>query len=98
MTAATRDAASVLETLRSSNRFVVQQVFKPIANEYRISIPASASDDEGRPLLFVKQKTYRRVLGKFRDRYVFEIGPGLKDVDHRLHVAFAVGLDALQDR
>jgi hypothetical protein len=41
---------------------------------------------------------YRRVLGKFRDRYVFEIRPGLKDVDHRLLVAFAVGLDALQDR
>jgi uncharacterized protein YxjI len=207
------DAKAVLSELEAADRLLVQQVFKPIANEYRISVPASGSDDEGRPLLFVKQKKmkikedirfrlspdadehlfmiksksvwefrgrhqvldgdgaelglleknftrsllrshwhvrdaegnelleshesswiiailrrvadilpdwfgllgwlpfnfvlrrngeevgrYRRVLGKFRDRYVFEIGPGLKDVDHRLLVAFAVGLDALQDR
>ena len=39
---------------------------------------------------------YRRVLGKFRDRYVLEIGPGLADVDRRLLVAFTVGLDALR--
>ena len=42
--------------------------------------------------------TYRRVLGKLRDRYVLEMGPGLAAVDRRLLVAFAVGLDALQDR
>ena len=42
--------------------------------------------------------TYKRVLGKFRDRYVLELGPELADVDRRLIVAFAVGLDALQDR
>jgi hypothetical protein len=42
--------------------------------------------------------SYRRVLGKFRDRYVVELGPELTDVDRRLMVAFAVGLDALQDR
>jgi uncharacterized protein YxjI len=41
---------------------------------------------------------YRRVLGKLRDRYVVEVGPELADVDRRLLVAFAVGLDALQDR
>jgi hypothetical protein len=41
---------------------------------------------------------YRRVLGKFRDRYVLELGPGLAGVDRRLLAAFAVGLDALQDR
>jgi uncharacterized protein YxjI len=207
------DPKAVLSELEAADRLLVQQVFKPIANEYRISVPASDSDDEGRPLLFVKQKKmkikedirfrlspdaeehvfmiksksvwefrgrhqvldadgaelglleknftrsllrshwhvrnpegnelleshesswiiaivrriadilpdwfgllgwlpfnfvvrrngeevgrYRRVLGKFRDRYVFEVGPGLKDVDHRLLVAFAVGLDALQDR
>jgi uncharacterized protein YxjI len=47
--------ADVLETIEHANRFVVQQVFKPIANEYRISaVPAGA--EEGRPLLFVKQK------------------------------------------
>jgi uncharacterized protein YxjI len=42
--------------------------------------------------------TYKRVLGKFRDRYVLEIGEGLRDVDRRLVLAFAVALDALQDR
>jgi uncharacterized protein YxjI len=42
--------------------------------------------------------TYRRVLGKLRDRYVVELEPGLQDVDRRLVLALAVGLDALQDR
>ena len=45
----------VLETIEQSSRFVVQQVFKPVANEYRISAVAAGSD-EGRPLLYVKQK------------------------------------------
>jgi len=207
------DPAQVLDTIESSDRFLVQQVFKPIANEYRISVPTPGSTDEGRPLLFVKQKkmsikedirfrprpdegphafmiksktvfefrgrhevvdadghvigslgklfarsllrshwqvldaggnelfqaheaswiiallrrfadlgpdwfgllswlpfnfvlkrdgeqvgTYKRVLGKFRDRYVFEPGPGLHGVDRRLLIAFTVALDALQDR
>jgi len=201
----------VLETVEHANRFVVQQVFKPIANEYRISAVAAGSE-EGRPLLYVKQKkmkikedirfrvspddeahlfmikaktvfefrgrhevldaggaviglleknfgksllrshwhvrdsagnelfeghesswpiallrrlgqigpdwfsllewlpfnfvltrngeelgTYRRVLGKFRDRYVLDLGPAL-DADRRLVLAYAVALDALQDR
>jgi len=42
--------------------------------------------------------TYKRVLGKFRDRYVLELGPELAGVDRRLVIAFAVALDALQDR
>jgi hypothetical protein len=42
--------------------------------------------------------TYRRVLGKLRDRYVLELAPPLQDVDRRLVLAFAVALDALQDR
>jgi uncharacterized protein YxjI len=203
----------VVTTLQSSNRFLVQQVFKPIGNEYRISIPAPGASEEGQPLLFVKQKklkikedirfrtspdderhlfmiksksvfefrgrhevldesdqvigmlekdfakslirshwhvrdaegndlfdgqekslaialirrfagfagewfdilqwlpfnfvllkdgaeagTYRRVLGKLRDRYVLELGPQLQEVDRRLVLAFAVALDALQDR
>ena len=199
--------------LEQSNRFLVQQVFRPIANEYRISIPAPGSTDEGRPIIFVKQKrlkikedirfrtsesddaphafmikartvfefrgrhdvldadgaqigllekvfglsllrshwrvrdpqgvelfeaheaswpialvrrladlgpdwlalltwlpfnfvlkrggervgTYKRVLGKLRDRYVLELEPGF-DADRRLVVAFAVALDAPQDR
>jgi len=206
------DPTGVLAAIESSDRFLVQQVFKPIANEYRISVPSPGSTEEGRALLFVKQKkltikedirfrvsedgphlfmiksktvfefrgrhevldadgqligqlekdfgksllrshwrvrdaagtelfeaheaswviallrrfaglvsdwldvltwlpfnflllrngeqaaTYRRVLGKFRDRYVLELGPGLEGVDRRLVIAFAVALDALQDR
>lgn len=209
----THDAAGILAALESSDRFLVQQVFKPIGNEYRISIPLPGSTEEGSPLLYVKQKKltikedirfrlspdddpylfmiksktvfefrgrhevldadgqvigvlekdfgrsllrshwhvrdasetevfeayeaswlvalvrrfagfvsewlsaltwlpfhfllvrnsaqvgdYRRVLGKLRDRYVLELGPGLEGVDRRLVIAFAVALDALQDR
>lgn len=205
---------STVPELESSNRFLIQQVFRPIANEYRISIPTPGSTEEGRPILYVKQKklkiredirfrtspnddaphvfmikartmfefrgrhdvldaegnqigllekvfglsllrshwrvkdpegnelfeayeaswpiaiirrvadfgpdwlslltwlpfnfvlkrggdeqvgTYRRVLGKLRDRYVLELEPEF-DVDRRLVIAFAVALDALQDR
>ena len=42
--------------------------------------------------------TYKRILGTFRDRYVLELEPELADVDRRLIVAFAIGLDTLQDR
>jgi uncharacterized protein YxjI len=213
MSAAAPDPQTVLPAIETSNRFLVQQVFKPIANEYRISVPTPGSTDEGRPLLFVKQKkmkikedirfrtspddedylfmiksksvfefrgrhevldaggaligmlekdftrsllrshwhvrdaagtelleahetswivavlrrfadvlsdwfsvltwlpfnfvlrrdgrevgTYRRVLGKFRDRYLLELEPELADVDRRLVIAFTVALDALQDR
>ena len=211
--AAAPDPTTVLAELEASERLLIQQLFKPIANEYRISVPPPGSSDEGRPLLFVKQKkmkikedirfrtspdaehhlfmiksksmfefrgrhqvldgqgavigmlekdfaksllrshwhvrdaagnalldgqeaslaiallrrlagllpewlsllawvpfnfeltrdgrevgSYRRVLGKFRDRYVLELKPELGDVDRRLIFAFAVGLDALQDR
>ena len=204
---------NALPELESSDRFLIQQVFRPIANEYRISIPTPGSTDEGRPILYVKQKklkiredirfrtsengdaphafmikartvfefrgrhdvldaegnaigllekafglsllrshwrvkdpqgnelfeaheaswpiaiirrvadfgpdwlsllawlpfnfvlrrggeqvgTYRRVLGKLRDRYVLALEPGF-DADRRLVIAFAVALDALQDR
>ena len=213
MTSVSPDAETVLSELEGSNRLLVQQVFKPIGNEYRISVPAPGSAEEVRPLLFVKQKkmkikedirfrvspddpehlfmiksksvfefrgrhevldadgavigmlekdfgrsllrshwhvrdaagtevleaheaswivallrrfadlgpelfslltwlpfnfvllrdgqqagTYKRVLGKFRDRYLLELEPELGDVDRRLIVAFAIGLDALQDR
>jgi uncharacterized protein YxjI len=207
------DVQTVMHELASTDRLLVQQVFKPIGNEYRISIPTPGSTEEGRPLLYVKQKklkikedirfrlspddeshvfmiksktvfefrgrhevldaegaaigllekdfgksllrshwhvrdatgtelveaheaswplailrraadflpdwlsllawlpfnfslrrdgqevgSYKRVLGKFRDRYVLELGHGLEGVDRRLLVAFAVALDALQDR
>jgi uncharacterized protein YxjI len=213
VTSSTPDARTVLVELEGADRLLVQQVFKPIANEYRISLPAPGGSEEGQPLLFVKQKkmkikedirfrlspdddehvfmiksksvfefrgrhevldadglvigllekdfrrsllrshwhvrdaageelleaheaswivallrrfadlgpdlfsllewlpfnfvlrrgghqagTFKRVLGKFRDRYVLEVGPELADVDRRLLVAFAIGLDALQDR
>jgi hypothetical protein len=111
------DPQTLLFELEAADRLLVQQVFKPIANEYRIGVPTPGSAEEGRPLLFVKQKklkikednfvlrrdgrevgTYKRVLGKLRDRYVLELQPEGADVDRRLLVAFAVGLDALQDR
>jgi uncharacterized protein YxjI len=207
------DAQTLLAELESADRLLIQQVFKPIANEYRISVPAPGTTDEGHPLLYVKQKklkikedirfrlspdseqhvfqiksksvfefrgrhdvldadgvvigvlekafgksllrshwhvrdatgaevveaheaslaialirrvvaflpewllplawlpfnfsllrdgrevgTYKRILGTLRDRYVLELGPELAGVDRRLLVAFAVGLDALQDR
>jgi len=38
------------------------------------------------------------VMGKLRDRYLMELGPGLEGADRRLVLAFAIGLDALQDR
>ena len=211
--ASVADSSSVLAELEAAYRLLIQQVFKPIANEYRISVPSPGSTDEGRPLLYVKQKKmkikedirfrvspdveehlfmiksksvfefrgrhevldadgqvigmlekdftrsllrshwhvrdasgtelleahesswiialvrrfadfgpdlasllswlpfnfvlkrgdqevgrYKRVLGTFRDRYVLELTPEIRDVDRRLIVAFAVGLDALQDR
>jgi uncharacterized protein YxjI len=204
---------SVLAELETADRILVQQLVKPIANEYRISIPAPDTAEEGAPLLHAKQKKlaikeelrfrlspddeshafmikarsalelngrydvldadgvllgtlekdfvrsltrshwrvrdaagtelfeahearwtialtrrantflpdwlqvldwlpfnfvfrrdgdevggHRRVLGKLGDRYVLELGEGLGDVDRRLLVAFAVALDALQDR
>ena len=207
------DARTVLAELESADRILVQQVFKPIANEYRISVPTPGSTEEGRPLLYVKQKrmkikedirfrlspddeahvfmiksktvfefrgrhevldadgsvigllekdfkrsllrshwhvrdgagtevleaheaswvvalirrfadlgpdwaslltwlpfnfvllregqevgTYKRVLGKLRDRYVLELRPEAAGIDRRLILAFAIGLDALQDR
>ena len=213
MSAVAHDPSSVLAAIEASNRFLIQQVFKPIANEYRISIPAPESTEEGDPLLYVKQKrmkikedirfrltpddgrhlsmiksktvfefrgrhqvldeldqpigllekafgksllrshwyvrdndgnelleahetswalalvrrfadlgpdwlslltwlpfnfvlkrngtpigTYRRVLGKLRDRYVMELEPGAEGTDRRLLLAFAIALDALQDR
>jgi len=56
MSSTTHDPSVVLDLIETSDRFLVQQVFKPIANEYRISVPSPGSTDEGRPLLFVKQK------------------------------------------
>ena len=53
-----------------SGRLLVQQVFKPIANEYRISVPAPGSTEEGRPLLYVKQKKM-----KIKEDIRFRVSP-----------------------
>jgi hypothetical protein len=50
------DAYTVMSQLESADRLLIQQVFKPVANEYRISVPAVGSTEEGRTLLYVKQK------------------------------------------
>jgi uncharacterized protein YxjI len=50
------DPRGILAEIEGADRFLVQQVFKPLANEYRISIPVPGSTEEGQPLLFVKQK------------------------------------------
>ena len=56
MSSAIHDPDVALDLIESSDRFLLQQVFKPIANEYRFSVPAPGSTEEGDPLLFVKQK------------------------------------------
>jgi uncharacterized protein YxjI len=209
----TAERERLLATIESSDRFLIQQVFRPLVNEYRISVPAPGSTEEGEPLLWVRQKrmkikedirfrldperdehlfmiksksvfefrgrhdvlddrgeaigllekdftrsllrshwhvrdtsgtelfesyeqswlialvrrladnigdfaaplaylpfnfaivrdgdrvgSYRRVLGKLRDRYVLELDDALEGVDRRLLLAFTVALDALQDR
>jgi uncharacterized protein YxjI len=213
MSTAPSDTGSVLAALAAADRLLVQQVFRPLGNEYRISVPPAGTEEEGEPLLFVRQKKlairedirfrlhpdddahvfmikaktvfefrgrhevldadgqvlgllekdfarsllrshwhvrdaagtevaeareaswpvallrrfadlgpdwmslltwlpfnfvllrgggevgrYRRVLGKLRDRYVLELSEGLEGVDRRVLLAFAVALDALQDR
>lgn len=45
-----------LPALRNQDRFLVQQVFKALANEYQISIPAEGSTEPGDQVLYVKQK------------------------------------------
>ncbi|HJU47610.1 MAG TPA: hypothetical protein VJ689_05735 [Gaiellaceae bacterium] len=215
MSVSARTPEQVLATIEAADRLLVQQVFKPIANEYRISVPAPGATQEGETLLVVRQKRlsvredirfrldperdehlfmiksktmfefrgrhevldehggligqleksfgasllrsswvvrdragqvlmtaqeasllialvrrfgelvplmgtellsylpfnfrlqspnggevghYQRVLGTFRDRYVLELGPEAAGIDRRLLLAFAVALDALQDR
>src|SRR3954453_7580619 len=73
------DPRTVLAELEIPDRLLIQQVFKPIANEYRISVPAPGSSEEGRPLLFVKQKKMkikediRFRLDPDRDEHLFMI-------------------------
>src|SRR4051794_30773692 len=50
------EVAGVLAAIEGSDRFLVQQVFKPIANEYRLRVPAPGCGEGGESVLFVKQK------------------------------------------
>src|SRR5918992_4054545 len=70
MTVMPADAQTVLSELESADRLLIQQLFKPIANEYRISIPAPGSTEEGRTLLYVKQKRL-----KIREDIRFRLSP-----------------------
>ena len=68
-----------LPALRGQDRFLIQQVFKALANEYQISIPEPGSTEEGEQVLYVKQKKMKikedirfRVPGE-EDAHVFMI-------------------------
>ena len=69
MASAPHDQTAIAE-LEAAERLLVQQVFKPIANEYRISVPAPGSTEEGRPLLYVKQKKM-----KIKEDIRFRVSP-----------------------
>ena len=43
MVTSVADPRTVFAELEDADRLLVQQVFKPIANEYRISVPAPGS-------------------------------------------------------
>jgi uncharacterized protein YxjI len=66
-------STDLLPVLRGSDRFLVQQVFKPIANEYQISIPADGSTEPGEEILYVRQKKM-----KIKEDIRFRL-PGEKD-------------------
>jgi uncharacterized protein YxjI len=70
------DVDRVLEAIEGSDHFLVQQVFKPIANEYRVSVPPPGSTDEGEPLLYVKQKKLK-IKEDIRFRLAPDDGPHL---------------------
>ncbi|MEJ7783436.1 MAG: hypothetical protein WKF96_01450 [Solirubrobacteraceae bacterium] len=72
-------APDLLPALRDQDRFLIQQVFKALANEYQISIPAPGSTEEGDQVLYVKQKKMKikedirfRLPGE-DDKHVFMI-------------------------
>src|SRR3954471_9229045 len=68
------EVAGVLAAIEGSDRFLVQQVFKPIANEYRISVPAAGSVEEGESVLFVRQSRMK-IKEDLRFRPVAEDAP-----------------------
>src|SRR4051794_3206711 len=76
MTVTPAGAAAALDAVERSDRFVIQQVFKPLANEYRISAPAPGVVEEAEPLLYVKQKKMK-VKEDIRFRAAPDDGPHL---------------------
>src|SRR5918992_5908601 len=70
MTVTPADSRTVLSELESADRLLIQQVFKPVANEYRVSVPAPGSTEEGRTLLYVKQKRL-----KIKEDIRFRVSP-----------------------
>src|SRR3954471_1584814 len=74
MTSTPLDVGRVSDTIERADRFVIQQVFKPVANEYRISVPTPGSAEEGEPLLFVKQKKMK-IKEDIRFRLAPDDGP-----------------------
>src|SRR3954471_20319173 len=70
------DLGHVLEEIERADLFLIQQVFRPLANEYRISVPAPGSTEEGEPLLFVKQKKMK-IKEDIRFRLAPDDGPHL---------------------
>ena len=63
------DPQSVVAAVAKTDRFHIQQVFRPIANEYRISIPTPGCT-EAEPILFVKQKQM-----KIKEDIRFRVAP-----------------------
>jgi uncharacterized protein YxjI len=78
-TAPASDLQSVLTELETADRILVEQVFKPIANEYRISVPAPGAADGGTPLLFVKQDKL-----KIKEDIRFRLSPDEDDHAFRI--------------
>jgi len=90
------DARSVLELLSSADRLLVQQVFRPLANEYRISIPSAGSTAEGQPLLFVKQKKMK-IKEDIRFRLTPDDGPHVFRIKSKTVFEFAGRHEVLDD-
>jgi uncharacterized protein YxjI len=76
MTTMPTGAGAATEAIEHADRFLIQQVFKPLANEYRISAPAPGVTEEAEPLLFVQQKKLK-IKEDIRFRLTPDEGPHL---------------------
>jgi len=95
------------------DRYLVDQLIRPIANLYRVTPLAAGETPAGGPIAFGKsllRSTWRVLAGdrpiggmdrkfQLRDRYVLDLSGDLeKRLDRRLAIALAIGLDTLQNR